>query len=340
MRVWKRSLGKVVLSFLIDSMIKLKNSAHLVYKERIKVAHTGTRQSENYNGNHQTPPEASSQMNGSPHIVLVEDLLSLLPRAPVFSQFVADGPGIAKHFLRCREDFRSCNKPNLVKVGFHYTLTKGKYKGTVENIRCCGLRPSNRAYYGSGIYLGGNPHAFSTYGDTCILVLYIPGTMINLGKLGKLGKSDMHQDADSFCGNKLSKRTRFWRQFRPAKTTYFDEIIVQSKIQVLPVFAYPRSAVNNADQLHLFHKQVQELVDRTINYAEDYNTSVEASNTYKGIHVFPRKTSIPRIFPSYEDLQYEHKLYKKREGRYQQENRLVFFHDGTFLARSVHIPLI
>ena len=279
--------------------------------------------------------EASSQMNRSPHLVLVKDLISLMPRAPVFSQFIADGPGIAKQFMRCREDFRFSNKPNLVKVGFHYTRTRGKRKGkgTVENIRCCGLRPSNgadRAYFGSGIYLGENPHAFSTYGDTCILVLYISGTVLNLGKQGK---SDTHQDVDSFRGNKLSKRTRLWPRFRPPKTKYFDEIIVQSTRQVLPVFAFPRSTVNNADRLHLFHKQVQELVDRTINYAEDYNTSVEASVTYKEVHAFPRKTSIPRIFPSYVDLQYEHQLYKKYEGRYKQENRLEFFHDGTVVEK-------
>lgn len=275
--------------------------------------------------------EAASQMNRSPHLVLVEELRSLLPQAPVFSQFIADGPGIADQFLRCRENFRFCYKPNLVKVGFHYTRTRGKYKGTVENIRRYGLRPSNRAYYGSGIYLGENPHAFSTYGDTCILVLYIPGTVLNLGKSGV---SDKHRDVDSFRGNKLSKKIKCSRYFKSAKTTYFDEIIVQSEKQVLPVFAYPRSTVNDADQLHLFHKQVQELVDRTINYAEDYNISVDANNIYEGIHVFPRKTIVPRIFPSYDDMQYEHLLYKEHEGRYQQENRLVFFHDGTVVEKS------
>ena len=261
-----------------------------------------------------------------PHSMLILDLITMLPKAPPLTQFMANGPEIAKRFLQHREHFRFLNKPITIKVGFHYTMSKGIPKIMQHGL----LRSDITRFYGSGIYIAENPHAFSAYGDTGILVLYIPGTVLNLGQKEK---TNSHEYTDSFRGNKLSDHKSSRKNQKAAKTTYFDEIIMQNKEQILPVFAFPRSAINNADHLHRFHKQVQELVDRTVNFVDDYDGSYNNSNTSSNSHWLPRKTAVPRIFPSYDDLRREHSLYKNFEKRLQKPTRFVFLHDGTVVER-------
>jgi len=247
------------------------------------------------------------------------------PIAPLSTQFIANGKGIAEQFFRCRESFRNMNKPIHVKVGFHYTWSEavGNHY-IVENIQRRGLlsptggkgkiTSQNGTFYGPGIYLSENPHAFSCYGDIGILVLYIAGEQFG-GSRNKSGR----RTVDSFRGNKLT------RDSRNQKSPYFDEIIVQESEQILPVFAFARSETNNADQLHQFHAQVQELVDRTINYMEDYASGNNDTN------FIPRRTTVPRIFPNYEDLNFKHKLYV------QERRRISVLIDDTVIEKRPNI---
>lgn len=255
----------------------------------------------------------------------IANLSSLMPQAPTSTQFIADGLDVVFPFVARRHTFEQLGKPIVVKVGFHYTKNSN-----IERIQNMGLKPSNEnGFYGSGVYLCENPHAFSTYGDTGILVLYISGTEL---VLRNDQKSDNFHDVDSFRGNKLSKSCqRASSVFRQAaKTTYFDEIIVRDKSQVLPVFAFPRAAVNNADHLFEFQKKVQELVDRTVNYPEDYVARLDRKP------MVPRKTAVRRIYPCYDDLKYEHGLYKqcaKKRG-FRKSTRFIFLKNGRVVDKS------
>lgn len=254
----------------------------------------------------------------------IANLSSLMPQAPASTQFIADGWDAVMPFVVRRKKFEQLGKPIVVKVGFHYTKNS-----SIQRIQKSGLTPSNeKGFYGSGVYLCENPHAFSTYGDTGILVLYISGTEQVLRNDQKSDTPNFY-DCDSFRGNKLSKGSS--SVFRQApKTTYFDEIIVRDKSQVLPVFAFPRDAVNNADHIFEFHKRVQELVDRTVNYPEDYVASRDSNP------MVPRKTVVRRIYPSYDDLKYEHGLYKQCEKRrgFRKSTRFKFLKDGRVVDKS------
>jgi hypothetical protein len=144
--------------------------------------------------------------------------------------------------------------------------------------------------------------------------------MEQLGSSCKSGR----RTVDSFRGNKLK------RDFQNPKSPYFDEIIVYKSEQILPVFAFARSETNNADQLHQFHAQVQELADRTINYVEDYASGNDDTN------FIPRRTAVPRIFPDYEDLKFEHKLYVSKRKRFQERLRFSFLSDGTVSEKRLN----
>jgi hypothetical protein len=219
-----------------------------------------------------------------------------------------------------------CEQPIYIKVGFHYTWSEavGNHY-IVENIQRRGLlspsggkggeKSRNGTFYGPGIYLSENPNAFSCYGDIGILVLYIAGEQLG-GSRKVLGRKTV----DSFRGNKLT------RDFRRSESPYFDEIIVRKSEQILPVFAFSRSETNyNADQLHQFHAQVQELVDRTINYMEDYASSNKDTN------FISRRTTVPRIFPNHKDLKFGHKLY------IQERRRISVLSDDTVIEKMPNI---
>ena len=253
--------------------------------------------------------------------MLITNLLSLMPLAPSWTQFIADGWDIARRFLRKRSDFQLHGKPPLVKVGFHFTSSKGN---KIKRIQRHGLLPSaGSKYFGKGVYLCENPHAFSCWGDIGILVLYIPGTVRQLKKNEKC--TDLY-GFDSFRGNKLFKNYN-----KASKPQYcFDEIIVKSTDQVLPVFAFPRPAVNNADHLFHFHKKVQELADRTINYVEDYMNPHTAP---------PRKTTVRRVYPKKYDLNTEHHHYKHAKISWQAPTPLLFLYDGTVIQKSALVGL-
>ena len=246
--------------------------------------------------------------------------LAMDPIAPPATQFIADEPTVGERFLRCRKRFQSKNKPNHVRVGFHYTIDNGK---RIDEIKKNGMLSSedvgvrNGQMYGPGIYICDNPHAFSMFGDTGILVFYIAGSVQQLQRTSS-GRP-LGPRADSFRGNKLTKNSGT-RSDCP-KTSYYDEVIVSRAEQVIPVYAYPRTAINNAEHMYRFHVKAQELVDRYINFPDDYDTG-------RNRNCIPRKTYVPRIFPSYDDLHYERKLYERMADRIKEYRQLKFLPNG------------
>lgn len=186
---------------------------------------------------------------------------------------------LAERFIDTRQAFQASGKPIHVHVGFHYTS-----RDNVDSIRESGLITSARLRHGNafgrGIYIGGNPRAFCPYGEIGVLVIYIRGVEYNMA-----GYKDSAETADAWLGNKLmngdSGRTTF------PKSPYFDETIVRTSEQVLPLFIYSRSTINNAELLFQLHSALQSFVDQVWNQ---------------------RPTKVSRILPSKEDSLWESKL--------------------------------
>lgn len=185
-------------------------------------------------------------------------------------------------FLMKQEEFQKRGKPVGVQIAYHYTSPKG-----MKDIQHDGLRTSAavRGFYGKGIYVGNNPHAFRYYGDVGVIVLILTGVQKKM--------YDKHEDAltsnavDSYLGNKLHDESDI-----PDGTRYFDETILRNSAQVLPLLRYSRELANNADLLWRFHLCLQEWVDQMFP------------------HGWP--SSPQRIFPNYNDIQFEFRLAKSQ----------------------------
>ena len=188
---------------------------------------------------------------------------------------------------------------------------------------------TNGTYFGRGIYLSENSQAFSYHGDVGILVLYVAGTTEQVTQ----PKTFCGSDVDTFRGNKLTAAKKSTSFFRIPKSSYFDEIILTKNEQVLPVYAFPQAVSNDADQLHRLHVRVQELIDRTINYAEDYVAGTDAD-------FVPRKTAVPRVKPNYEeDMRRESFLHAHRQKHslnfgILESPQFRFLNDGTLVLST------
>mmetsp|Transcript_7413 Transcript_7413/g.17734 ORF Transcript_7413/g.17734 Transcript_7413/m.17734 type:complete len:516 (-) Transcript_7413:69-1616(-) len=187
-------------------------------------------------------------------------------------------------FLEKKDSLEKRGKPNLVEIGYHYTPLKNMTSIQVAGLKCS---KGKRRFYGKGVYVSNNPMAFRAYGDTGLIVLVMKGVQrwcLNSDATdGSFGEADV----DTFSGNKvfdkLAKNGRFER------SSYFDEIVLRSDEQLIPLFWYDRDMVNNSELTWDFHSALQAWVD----------------SVFRPGH--PR-TIVKRLIPCFEDLSMEHKL--------------------------------
>ncbi|CAJ1960123.1 unnamed protein product [Cylindrotheca closterium] len=189
-----------------------------------------------------------------------------------------------KEFLQKKSSLESQGKPSLVEIGYHYT----KYEN-MKSIQLVGLKchKGRRRFFGKGLYVANNPIAFRGYGDAGLVVLVMKGVQrwcLNSDATdGSFGEADV----DTFSGNKvfdkMAKNGRFNR------SSYFDETVLRSDEQLLPLFWYDRDMVNNSELTWQFHCALQAWVDSVFRPG------------------LPR-TMVKRPIPCVEDLIMEHKL--------------------------------
>jgi deltex-like protein len=195
---------------------------------------------------------------------------------------------LAKQFLECKEHFRASGKPIQAEVAFHYTNKK-----KLASIETIGLQPSmpnkHGSVYGSGIYVATNPHAFMSYGDSCIVLLYLPGCTRTIVRDDPIyaGHASNDDGVDTVKGNKLTVEERRGSSYFP-KSPYFDEVVLKRSQQALPLLVFPRETLNNAELIFELQVEFQWLVDKVLNGS--------------------RSTIVQRIHPSFEDIQFEHSL--------------------------------
>lgn len=151
------------------------------------------------------------------------------------------------------------------------------------------MPPRHGAVFGDGIDVGTNPHAFSSYGNVGIVLLYLPGCVRQIASYDSV--LTFHPDGkdtnDTIRGNKLMENESEGNTTFP-KSPYFDEIVLQKREQALPLFVFRATLVNNAELLFEFHQQLQKLVDTALNGS--------------------RTTLVRRIYPSYDDIYFQHKF--------------------------------
>jgi deltex-like protein len=194
---------------------------------------------------------------------------------------------LVSKFLACHEEFRQAGKAIHINVGFHYTR-----KDNLESIRQKGLwtgaSQRHGAIFGKGIYIGNNPHAFLTYGDLGIVVIYILGASKQLAKYDHGSGS---HESDALLGNKLMRQSSFGTSSGTntafPKSPYFDEIVLRTSAQVLPLFTYDHWLANNSELLFELKQRLQWQVDQLWKQ---------------------RPTPVRRILPSVEDFEMESRL--------------------------------
>lgn len=188
---------------------------------------------------------------------------------------------VARRFSDKRDEFQQGGKPIDVQIAYHYTDER-----KMRSISCEGLRASEaaRGVFGRGIYVGNNPHAFRSYGEIGLVCLIIVGTQ---RMMYDSIESSVDASVDSFHGNKV---TRSGRHSFVNATTYYNEIVLRDRSQVLPLFQFRRELSNNTGYLWEFHTELQNFVDV----------------------MFPSGWPVRRepVRPNYQDLEFEAKLAK------------------------------
>lgn len=190
-------------------------------------------------------------------------------------------------FLRAHASFGNQGKPNLVEIGYHYTP-----KRNIDGIKYLGLRSSKgrRHFFGKGIYVGNNPHAFRTYGDTGLVVLVMKGVQRFCLHDDEEESYDA-LDVDTFSGNKVfhkMDKSNFTR------STYFDEVVLRGDGQVVPLLRYDRELANNADLMWRLHMALQLWTDSIFRLGF-------------------APTRLMRPIPCFDDMELEHKLGRKHD---------------------------
>ena len=154
-------------------------------------------------------------------------------------------------FLLKRKEFKREGKPIGVEIGYHYTRSKN-----VDGISEQGLQADkcSRAFFGQGIYVATNPFGFSLYGDVGYLCLILTGVQKGMYDFDH-GECDDEEWPDSFRGNKVKSSLE-------DRTTYFDEIVLTSSDQVLPLIRYPVESIDNAKYMQQMHTAVHQWVTK------------------------------------------------------------------------------
>ena len=238
----------------------------------------------------QQQPESShpnsSESRQARHVEEVKSSFSLVrseidKRYPgVVTPVAADGAIFANwtdDFLATRKLFQEHGKPADIEIGYHYT-SKGAMAPNWDSIPYKGLSTSTnrRAFFGKGIYLANNPHAFRVYGQIGLVVLHVKGLEKRVDY-----NQDHHsenQSVDTFIGNKP-------RNGSP----YYNEIVIRGGHQALPLLQYNGDWANNADLMWQVHFAIHEWIE-----------SLSAGS--------PLRPIPQQVKPSFADIRYGHTL--------------------------------
>jgi hypothetical protein len=232
-----------------------------------------------------------SRLNDAEHILesLKAFKYAVIGSMPSNFDIVAGSDGIFASwmdaFLQTQDSFVYQGKPNLVEIGYHYTSQDNIYDVQHSGMRCSKGR---RHFFGRGIYVGNNPHAFRSYGNTGLVVLVTKGVQRWCLHDDKEESYDA-LDVDTFSGNKVfdtMDKSHFTR------SAYFDEIVLRSDGQVIPLFRYSQELANNADLMWRFQVALQSWIDSIFRPG------------------FP-PTPLIRPMPCFDDVRYEHMLNSK-----------------------------
>jgi hypothetical protein len=179
----------------------------------------------------------------------------------------------AKAMLELQQDFFLKNVNGYIDVGYHYTGKKN-----LSNIRHHGLltrkdRDSYKVHstlhgsvFGDGIYTANNPHNFSKYGDTGLLVARIPGQMTR----SLQPSMTVDTNTNTIIGDKMNHATGLQRLDKdnwPISDSY-HEIVLRSSAQCLPVISFDsrtRQSNEGIKYIKMMEKGLQEIFDTLFN---------------------------------------------------------------------------
>ena len=182
----------------------------------------------------------------------------------------------AKAMLELQQDFFLKNVNGYIDVGYHYTGKKN-----LSNIRHHGLltrkdrdsykvqSASHGSVFGDGIYTANNPHNFSKYGDTGLLVARLTGEMVRVAR--SLHPSiTVDTNTNTIIGDKMNHATGLQSLDKdkwPMSDAY-HEIVLRSSAQCLPVISFDsrtRQSNEGIKYIKMMEKGLQEIFDTLFN---------------------------------------------------------------------------
>jgi len=169
-------------------------------------------------------------------VLLVETVIRLMEPL-VSSKIMPVGKDnavyLAEKMILLQDEYKKQGRPTHVSICYHYTGTEN-----MDAIRCDGLLTvddrvgkkseiiRHGAYFGDGIYTANNPEAFTRYGDIGLIVAVLKGNEQDLGTNPKSQLID--GGTNTILGNKHGS------------DPYYNEIILRSSSQVLPLVKFPK----------------------------------------------------------------------------------------------------
>lgn len=191
----------------------------------------------------------------------------------------------AKKIFECQSLFHRCGIDTKIELNYHYTklnnITSIQQDGLMSQREMQHYRGGGS--YGDGIYTSNNPFTFhGTYGSVGLLVAVLCGNKserVPFLKRAQLLKKSKH---NTIIGNKQADFYEGWSQ---RQLSFYDEIILQSSAQCLPLIQFESSLISTKSDPHLgneviwaYHMNIHDILDDFFNGAS--------------------KTSLDRIYPS------------------------------------------
>ena len=165
---------------------------------------------------------------------------------------------LAEKFMDCQWQFAQNKKPGQhdslnVSIGYHYTSVANLSSIRTEGLLSHTERVRNNinakkpsAYFGDGIYTANNPWCFQKYGDVGLLCATLQGTSQrvhwNNGHLvdEKVCTVTNWNTSTGAVNTRIGNKTRDHNE-------YYDEIVLQSSTQCLPLFRFSKCSISPFD---------------------------------------------------------------------------------------------
>ncbi|CAB9500114.1 Probable E3 ubiquitin-protein ligase DTX2 [Seminavis robusta] len=154
---------------------------------------------------------------------------------------------LAEKMMQCQADFTTSTTSacgSSVEIAYHYT-----HQERLDSIRQDGLlsrtqiasntnfQARHGAAFGEGVYVGNNPYAFRSYGDTGLLVAILKGNAATITDRSQI--ASLSPTVNTVIANKFQIN-------RPQHSAGMDEMVLRDSRQVLPLIRFNKELIGDS----------------------------------------------------------------------------------------------